>query len=202
MTRFFQQEYETKTFSQVWDNAESFTNEYKASPFYNSMLGTLIDANITLTFYLLYNKYGNTPIANMDENQFKFKLFGKMAQYGPAWEQRLKIQEKLRSLGVQDGSEIYKGSKAIYNRAYNPETEPKTDDLTEINYINEQNTTNYKKSILEGLALLADSLRTDVTEDYINKFRKLFNPFASPQKTPSYISGYNEDDEDNEEEEI
>ena len=122
----------------------------------------------------------------MDENQFKFKLFGKMAQYAPAWEQKLEIQAKLRSLGLNDDSEIYKGSKAIYNTALNPENLPKTGDLTELEYINSQNTTNYKKSKLEGLALLADSLRADVTEDYVNKFRKLFKIVVYPERVLLY----------------
>lgn len=195
MPRFTMPEYETKTFSEVYDNADDFKSEFKNSPLYNTQLGTITDENIELTFYLLYNKYGNNPIANLDENQFKFKLFGKMAQYGPAWEQKMKIQAKLRSLGLDSNSEIYKGSKAIYNHAFNPETEPKTGDLDEINYVNEQNTTGYKKSVLEGLALLADSLKNDVTDDYVNKFKHLFNMFASPQGLRAYVSDYDEEED-------
>ena len=199
MIRFTRPVYNLRTFVQVWDNVDSFVTDFKESPYYNTSLGTIKDANIALTFYLLYNKYGNNPISNMDENQFKFKLFGKMAQYAPAWEQKLEIQAKLRSLGLNDDSEIYKGSKAIYNTALNPENLPKTGDLTELEYINSQNTTNYKKSKLEGLALLADSLRADVTGDYVNKFIKLFNPFVGNAPTYEYVSEYNEDDEDEEE---
>ena len=166
--------YSTMTITDVWDEASKFLAEYKTSPFYNAAGCTVTDDNITLTYYLLFNKYGNTPIANMDVNQFKFRVFGTIMQYGPTWEQKLKIQEKIRSFGVEDNSEIYKGSKAIYNHAFNPETTPATADLTEINYINDQNTTNYKKSKLEGLAILLDSLRDDVTSSYIDKFRKMF----------------------------
>ena len=166
--------YSTMTLTDVWDEASKFLAEYKTSPFYNKAGCIVTDDNITLTYYLLFNKYGNTPIANMDVNQFKFRVFGTIMQYGPAWEQKLKIQEKIRSFGLDDNSEIYKGSKAIYNHAFNPETTPATDDLTEINYINDQNTSNYKKSKLEGLAILLDSLRDDVTSSYIDKFRKMF----------------------------
>lgn len=166
--------YSTMTLTDVWDEASKFLAEYKTSPFYNAAGCTVTDDNITLTFYLLFNKYGNTPIANMDVNQFKFRVFGTIMQYGPTWEQKLKIQEKIRSFGLEDTSEIYKGSKAIYNQAFNPETTPATADLTEINYINSQNTTNYKKSKLEGIAILLESLRDDVTSSYIDKFRKMF----------------------------
>ena len=99
---------------------------------------------------------------------------------------KLKIQEKLRSLGLDSNSEIYKGSRAIYNHAFNPETTPKTGDIDELDYINEQNTTGYKKSVLEGLALLMDSLKNDVTDDYVNKFRKLFKIVVYPERTVLY----------------
>ena len=116
-------------------------------------------------------------------------------QYGPTWEQKLKIQAKLRSLGLDDTSEIYKGSKAIYNHAYNPETQPKTTDLDELEFINDQNTTNYKKSKLEGLAILADLLRDDVSSQYIDKFRKLFKQFVAPMPALVYVTEGDEEDD-------
>lgn len=184
--------YNTQLFSEIWNNAQKFLSDYKASPFYVTN-NTLTDANVVLTYYLLYNKYGNNPIANYDVNQFKFKVFGVMFQYGPAWATKLSIQEKVRSLGVADDSEIYKGSKAIYNHAFNPETTPTTGDLTEINFINDQNTTSYKKSKLEGLATLAEVLRDDVTATYIDKFRKMFNPFVKPVAHTIYVEEEEED---------
>lgn len=188
--------YSTKTFVQVWDNVDSFVEEYKASPFYNAVGQTVHDPYLVLNFYLLYNRYGNTPIANQDENQFKFKLFGTVMQYGPTWEHKLKIQEKIRGLGMEDNSEIFVGSKAIYNHAFNPENQPKTTDLDEIEYINDQNVTNYKKSKLEGLAILAETLRDDVSSSYIDKFRKLFKQFFFPIPHVIYVS------EDDDEEEV
>lgn len=191
--------YSTKTFTEVWDNVDDFVNDYKASPFYNAVGQTLEDSYLILNFYLLYNRYGNTPIANEDENQFKFKTFGIIMQYGPTWATKLKIQAKLRQLGIESDSEIYKGSKAIYNHAFNPETQPKTGDLDEIDYINDQNTTIYKKSVLEGLALLAESLRDDVSSSYIDKFRKLYKQFFFPIRHTIYVTE-EEEDEDNEDE--
>ena len=75
--------YNTQLFTEIWDNAQKFLSDYKASPFYVTN-NTLTNANVVLTYYLLYNKYGNNPIANYDVNQFKFKVFGVMFQYGPA----------------------------------------------------------------------------------------------------------------------
>ena len=162
------------TFDQVWEDVTKFLEEFKASPFYDTTNFNIDDSSVTMTYYLLYNRYGNTEIVNNDLNQFKFKLFGTIMQYGPSWQQKVKIQAKIRSFGLEDTSEIYKGSKAIYNHAVNPETSPATGDLEEIGYINDQNTTSYKKSKLEGLAILVESLKDDVTSMYIDKFRKLF----------------------------
>ena len=176
------------TFTEVWNESEKFLDDYKSSPFYNAAGCTMEESNITLTYFLLYNRYGNSQIANEDYNQFKFKVFGLIMQYGPTWEQKLKIQAKLRSLGLDDTSEIYKGAKAIYNHAYNPETSPSTQSDVELTYINDQNVTNYKKSKLEGLALLADLIKDDVTSMYIDKFRKLFKQFVAPMPTLMYVT--------------
>lgn len=176
--------YSTKLFTEVYDNVSDFLADYNNV----GIPAKISQTNATTLYYLLYAKFGNSPIANKDINQFKYKLFGVIFQYGPTWEKRLEIQDKLKSLSLDNTSEIYKGSKAIYNRASNPETQPKTGDLDEIDYINEQNTTNYKKSVLEGLALLTDSLMTDVTGEFLNKFDICFKKFARPGRTFIYES--------------
>ena len=113
---------------------------------------------------------------------YKVKFFATLWQYGPKWSLDVQIQAKLRGLGLDSNSEIYKGSKAIYNHAEHPETAPSTDSLEELEYINSQQTTNYKKSTLEGLASLVDLLRNDVTENFINQFKKLFSKFVNDDK--------------------
>jgi hypothetical protein len=153
--------YDTKLFCEIYDNAEDFLSDYKASGLYDAVsVGTppvlhlnnsLSDQETTILFYLLYAKYGNNPIANYDENQFKYKIFATIFQYGPAWSKKLDIQKKVRELTEED---IRLGSKAIYNHAYNPSTSPSTATLEELQAINEQNTTNYKKSKLEAYTAL------------------------------------------------
>ena len=185
--------YRTKLFTEVWNNAAAFLADYKASELYITN-EKITDDNATVLYYLLYNRYGNNPIANMDENQFKYKVYSTIYQYGPAWQTKLQLQEKVRSLGVDDSSDIYKGSKAIYNHAFNPETTPKTGDLEEINYINDQNTTMYKKSKLEGLASLAEVLRDDVTATFLDKFRKFFKTFVFPVPHAIYVEEEEEEE--------
>lgn len=189
-------QYNTMLFTDVWSSVTDFKNDYEQAGIYTEPVlgenqkvikaGTkLSDASINLLFYLLYSKYGNNPIANRDVNQFKFKVFSIIFQYGPTWEKKLDIQESLRALGEED---IQKGSKAIYNTALNPSTQPSTDSLEELGYINSQNTTNYKKSKLEAYGQLWVLLDTDVTGDFVNKFKVCFKQFVRPEKPLLYIT--------------
>ena len=82
------------------------------------------------------------------------------------------MQSKIRNLSDE---EIQLGSKAIYNRALNPGTEPSTGSLDELNAILEQNTTNYKKSKLEAYTQVWLLLESDVTQDFLNRFKPLFS---------------------------
>ena len=66
------------TFTDVWDEASKMLNDFKASPFYDTTNFNIGDSSVTMTYFLLYNRYGNTEIINNDLNQFKYKLFGVM----------------------------------------------------------------------------------------------------------------------------
>lgn len=174
--------YNTMTFSEAFPTFEGFYDELKGTPFYTTAFATMMTEELLkINYMLLFNRYGNSPIANNSVDQFKSKLFGLIWTYGQNWAQKLQIQDKLRSLGLNDDSDIYKGSKAIYNHAFNDETAPSTASLEELQYINDQNTTNYKRSRLEGLAQLMELLSDSFTDDYINKFRKLFKTFVNQE---------------------
>jgi len=180
-------EYSTKLFSEIYEDATEFVNDYN-----NIGIQPIIsNQSATTLFYLLYGRYGNNPIANWDETQFKYKLFSLVFMYGPTWEKRLDIQSKLR--GLSD-DEILVGSKAIYNHAYNPSVSPSTSTLEEINYINDQNTTNYKRSKLDAYTILLELLETDVTEEFLGKFKICFKQFVRPEKPLLFITPEEEED--------
>ena len=195
--------YDTKLFCEIYDNAEDFVADYKASGLYDAVsVGTppvlhlnnsLSDQEATILFYLLYARYGNNPIANYDENQFKYKIFATIFQYGPAWSKKLAIQKSIRELTEND---IRLGSKAIYNHAYNPSTGPSTASLEELTAINEQNTTNYKKSKLEGYMGLWQMVVSDVTEEFVRRFEKLFKQFVTAERTWIYETAEEEENEE------
>ena len=109
--------------------------------------------------------------------------------YGPSWEKRLDIQKALRTLSTD---EILTGAKAIHNHSYNPSTEPSTDTIDELPTINEQNTTKYKKNILEAYSELYQLIETDVTEDFLDEFKKLFIQVLAPDM-PLLYATYPED---------
>ena len=166
-------QYDTKLFTDIYDKVDTFVADY------NSInLGGLTDTTlVTKLFYLLYAKFGNSPIANLDENQFKYKLFSVVFMYGPAWEKRLDIQNEIRTLKPED---LLQGAKAIYNHALNPETDPSTLAPDELTYINEQNTTQYKKSKMDAYGQLWRLISTDVTADFLAKFNDCFKKFVKP----------------------
>ena len=174
-------QYNTKLFTDIYDKADTFVADY------NSInLGGLTDPTlITKLFYLLYAKFGNSPIANLDENQFKYKLFSTVFMYGPAWEKRLDIQNEIRNLSADD---LLQGAKAIHNHALNPETDPSTADLTELTYINEQNTTNYTKSKMDAYGQLWSLISTDVTAEFLAKFNDCFKKFVMPANPLIYVT--------------
>lgn len=167
--------YNTKTFVDIFTNYSAFKTEYTST----QKFPMLIDAADTLThvsnlqilYYLLYARFGNSPIANSDENQFKTKVGAIIWQYGPAWEKRLNIQSQIRGLTADD---LLQGAKAVHNHAYNPSTEPSTGSLEELTYINDQNTTQYKKSKMDAYGQLWGLISTDVTEEFLARFKQLF----------------------------
>ena len=91
-------QYDTKLMTDVWSKAPDFVADYQ-----NIGIPTTISVqNATTLYYLLYARYGNTPIANYDEEQWKYKIFSVIFQYGPTWEKRLDIQNTLRGLQISD----------------------------------------------------------------------------------------------------
>lgn len=198
--------YRYRKFTEIWEDVDAFLTDYNDA----GIPATIEEKTATTLFYLLYARYGNSTIASSDENQFKYKVFSTIFMYGPTWEKRLEIQEAVRSL---DLDQLMDGGKAVYNTALNPgqpvaggEGAPigeGTNTLDELTYINQQNTTKYKKSKVDAYAILTNLLETDVTEEFIGKFKKLFLTVVQPEVPLWYVTQLNpytdpEEDEDDE----
>ena len=59
----------TRTFSQVWDNAEVFSSDFTSCGLINSNIGFSIEPQTVSTiYYLLYSRYGNSSVASSRVN--------------------------------------------------------------------------------------------------------------------------------------
>lgn len=178
-------EYITKTFTGIWNSYDTFKKDYDdLISLVSGGIAPLEDDNVRATFYLLYAKYGNNPISNYDDTQFKMKIMSVIATYGPTWQRKKAIQVSLRELS-EDA--LLQGAKQIYNHAFNPSTEPSTNQLTELTHINDQNVTNNKKSKMEAYSILWANLHVDATDEYLNKFKNCFSRFVGDQYPIIYL---------------
>ena len=178
-------EYITKTFAEVYPSYDDFKSDYDdLIGLVSGGITPLKAGNIQATYYLLYARYGNTPIVNYDETQWKMKVMSNIVTYGPIWEKKKQIQIDLRAL---TDAELLQGAKQIYNHAFNPSTEPSTQDMEELTHINDQNVTNNKKSKMEAYSILWANLHVDATDEYLNKFKNCFSRFVGDQYPIIYV---------------
>lgn len=179
--------FRTRKFGEIWTTAEEFLAEWTQI----GLSQELSDDDIKLIFVLLYARYGNSNIASSDENQFKFRVFSTIFQYGPIWRAKLDINKELRDLIGTDT--LLQGSKAIYNHAFNPSTAPTTDTTEELDFINDQNVTKYRKSPLEAYGTLMELVGMDYTNVFLNRFQKFFLTIVKPELPLWYVTEVNED---------
>lgn len=183
------QTFDNITFSDLWSTQEEFVNSYKEVGFPQTFEGGtyVTDEDLKLIWLLLIGRYADSTIKPFNTyGAFQVRFMSRVWQHAPAWKKNLDIQNKLRSLSLEDGSDIYKGSSAIFNTAMNPSTTPGTGTDQELNFINSQNVTKYKKSKLEGLALLSDLLKNDVTETFLRRFDDFFRTIIYTGRTLLY----------------
>ena len=185
-------DYRTRTFANIFPSYEEFAEAYNASALKIEFSAEgQPGLSLPQLFYMLYAHYGNSHIAYSDENQFVYYLWSIIYQYGPTVIKKREIQDKLRALDKDNPDEFFRGSKAIHNHSFNPSTEPSTSTLEELLTINDQNTTNYKKSYMDAYANLLALLDEDVVDDFIHKFRRLFIKVLAPDYPLLYTTEAN-----------
>lgn len=191
MIESYFQHFDNITFSDLWSTSEDFIQAYKDTGLPQTYVnsdgtnGTYVDdETLNLIWLLMVGRFADSTIKPYNTyGAFQIRFMSRIWQHAPAWKKELDIQNKLRSMSLNDGSEIYEGSKAIYNTALNPGTQPTQEEL---NYINSQNTTKYKKSKLEGLAILTDLMKKDVTEEFLRRFDDFFKTIIYSGRTLLY----------------
>lgn len=173
--------YRTRTFAEIFPDIDAFTDDWELTPFPAIIESIPFD----VIFALLYSRYGNSNIASSDENRFKYELYSLIFQYGPSWYKEFSIQKEIRALNIDD---LRTGSQNIVNLASNPSTAPSTVDTEELPFVNNQNVTKTKRSIADGYALMLSLLKDDVTETFLQKFKKLFLTIVEPELPLWYVT--------------
>ena len=141
------------------------------------MANNVINGNMTTLYYLLWARYASSHIRSDYPQQWKMKIMMTVFEYGPTWSKRLEIQDKVRNLSDE---EIQKGTIMTYNSAMNPDGAPTTDTWDTLKGINSQNKNLYQRGKLDSYAYIDQILRTDVTREFIEKFKKFFDIMAAP----------------------
>lgn len=147
------------------------------------MANNVINGNMTTLYYLLFARYASNHINSDYPYQWKMKLMMTVFEYGPTWSKRLEIQDKVRNMS---DDEIQKGTIMTYNTAMNPDGAPTTETWETLKGINSQNKNLYQRGKLDSYAYIDQILRTDVTREFIEKFRKFFDIMASPGEKLDY----------------
>lgn len=171
--------YRNPKFTDLFPDLDTWKAEWTACALpLTTMIGAATSAQTSQIYYLLYAKYGNSTIAGSDPEQWKYRLWAKIFQFGPTWWKKLQLQADVRALTTE---ELQKGGRVIYNHSFNPSTEPSTATLEELETIDNQDTSNYLKSKIEALGLQWGMLEDDVTGFFLEQFRKLFLTVVAPE---------------------
>lgn len=167
--------YLTKSFSDIFPDFDTVKEAYDLLP---SKMKVLSQDDLEFVFMLLMGEYKNSHISSLDEDQFILKFFTKTYEHAPVYLKRTEILKTVRELNMD---EIQQGSTAVYNHAYNPGvTGTSTQDATELTFINDQNTTKYKKSKPEAIAEYLLLLKQDPTSYFIEQYKDLFITIVEP----------------------
>lgn len=182
-----------KTFLDIYNSAETMINDLDTN--YSILRpSNSTDDYLTLAFYLIAGKYGDTPINGYDdEARWKLRLFTIMRDGEPIWQFKNDLKEQVLNMSIDD---IMKGDLSIYNTALNPNTDPSDTDTKELEYINSQNTARRTLNKSQAIALKSDMLDAfhDIDDIFLRPFEKLFSKFTL-QDIPLYIyTDNNEDD--------
>lgn len=187
------------TFSDMYPTLDAFLNGYKDSFGDFISLGynnveipkKLTEENIKTLYYLLYGQYGGSTITGDDQFQWCYQLWSTVFMYGPTWEKRLKIQDEIRAMTID---EAIKGSVSINNQSLNPSEAPVADSDDILKTINTQTVNKFNKSKVEGYQYLIDLLETDVTKMFLDKFKVLFLKIVAPQEPLWYTTEITQED--------
>jgi hypothetical protein len=177
--------FDTSTFSEVYPDVEAWKADFAVFGPSLDFYGDFKEADtISKCYYMLASEYAfSHHIGGRD--QFKLMLWTKVMEYLPILEKELALQKEVLAM---DSEALREGSKAIYNTALNPGNAPTTDSLETLEYINQQNTTNYKKSKPEAYLRFKEAINKNLIKEFIGKFKNLFIRVCYPDNPLWYVN--------------
>lgn len=172
-----------KTLKEIWNSPVDFWEEFS-----ETLLGREISPQppedpteeynpeiepkvVQKYFFMIYAKYANSTIVGSDEDQWKDRFFLTFYEFAPAYQQKYKVQKRLRTMSEED---MLKGAIQKTTHGFNPSTDITGNTDTEITTVNDQNLLKYTKGTLDGYNNLLELLKSDVTDQFVSKFKPLF----------------------------
>lgn len=131
---------------------------------------------------LIKGRHANAEIISPDDklDAWKDRFCSIVWQFGPSWVKQVDIQKTLREMSEAD---LMKGSLLVSSNALNPAQKPSADfegtDIPKVDTINQQATSQSRRSKMDAYASLSALLRTDVTEGFLRRFDSLFRNIYS-----------------------
>lgn len=177
-------EYENLTYDTIFPDALTFVAKIRGTTLITET--EITDSFLETLFVMLYAKHGTDPIVSANEEQWICRVALTTKSYAPTYLKKNSIQAALRAL---DLDELREGYKNIFNHAINPSTKPSTDNTEELPYINDQTVNKGKRGPADAYAYLWDILNSNLTEDFLRKYDKLFSKVATTTNRAIYIEG-------------
>lgn len=75
--------FRTRSLEDIWPDEAHFRQDYHDSGLWTTS-NRIGEESVAILFYLLYGAYGGSHIASSNETQFKYQVFSKVFEYGPA----------------------------------------------------------------------------------------------------------------------
>lgn len=171
---------DNKIFNDVYATSADLKSDFDSRGF--ETMGFPADFPWALFYSLIYGRHGNATIISPDSKleAWKTRFDSILWQFGPYWMREVSIQQSLRDLSEED---LLKGSLVVSSNAMNPAAKPSQTfeglDVPKVDTIQQQATSQSRRSKMDAYAALSSLLRTDVTESFLRRFDALFRNIYS-----------------------
>lgn len=164
-----------KAFSEVYADYSALQTDFEGRGL--NSLGFPSDFPWALFYTLIYGRHGNATIVSPDSylEAWEARFCSIVWQFGPYWLKQTQVQEAIRSLTEDD---LIRGGLVVSTNALNPAEEPSETfeglEMPKVGTINQQATSQSRRSKMDAYAALSQLLRTDITEGFLRRFDALF----------------------------